>query len=113
MFDMCLNLKKKYLGVLDSCGHKFTSLSGILKVSKGDLVVTKAHKTRNIYKLVGRTQVNDTTFVSEELSGYTQLWHQRLGHISERGLWVLINNKLLPILTTMNLMFRRHCIFGK
>ena len=33
-------LKKKLisLGVLDSCGHKFTGFDGILKVSKGALV---------------------------------------------------------------------------
>ena len=55
--------------MLDSCGHKFTGLSGILKVSKGALVVMKEHKT-----------------VSEELLGSTQLWHQRICHMSERGL---------------------------
>ena len=39
---------KKYLislGVLDSCGHNFTGLSGILKVYKGALVVMKAQRT--------------------------------------------------------------------
>ena len=37
-------LKKNliYLGVLDSCGHKFTGFDGTLKVSKGALVVMKA-----------------------------------------------------------------------
>ena len=99
--------------MLDSCGHKFTGLSGVLKVYKGALVVMKAHKTRNLYKLVGRTHVNDTTLVFEDLSGSTQLWHQRLGHMSERGLQVLMNCKLLPNLKTLNLMFCKHCIFGK
>ena len=101
------------LGVLDSCGHKFTGLSGVLKVSKGALVVMKALKTGYLYKLVGRSQVNDTTLVSEEMSGSTQLWHQRLGHMSERGLHVLMNCKLLPNLKSLDLMFCRHCIFGK
>ena len=63
------------LGVLDSCGHKFTDFDGTLKVSKGSLVAMKAHTTRNLYKLVGRTQVNVTALVSEEESGPTQLWH--------------------------------------
>ena len=61
--------------MLDSCCYNFTSLSGVLKVSKGSLVVMKAQKTGNLYKLVGRTQVNDTTLVSEEELGFTQLWH--------------------------------------
>ena len=79
-------LKKKIIssGVLDSCGHKFAGLSGVLKVSKGDLVVMKACRTWNIYKFVGRTQVNDTPLVSEEVSGSTQLWHQ----------WINIENNM-------------------
>ena len=74
-------LKKKIISlrVLDSCGHTFTCLSGILKVSKGALVVMKAHQKGNLYKLVGRTQVNYTTLVSEDDSRSTQLWNQRLG----------------------------------
>ena len=43
-------LKKKLisLGVFDACGHKFTGFDGILKVSKGALVVMKAQRTQNI-----------------------------------------------------------------
>ena len=72
------------LGLLDSCGHKFTGLSGTLKVSKGALVVMKEQRTWNLYKLVGRTQVNGTALVFEEESGSTQLWNQCLGHMSEK-----------------------------
>ena len=81
-------LRKKIisLGVLDSHCHKFTGLSGLLKVSKGALVVMKAQKTGNLYKLIGRTQVNDKTLVSEEMSRFTQLRHQHLGHMSDKGL---------------------------
>ena len=63
-------LKKKLisLGVLDSCGNNFTGLRGIVKVSKGDLMVMKAQKIGYLYKLVGRTQVNDTPLVSKEES---------------------------------------------
>ena len=63
-------LKKNliYLGVLDACGHKFTGFDGTLKVSKGALVVMKAQMTRNLYKMVGRMQVNGTPLVSEENS---------------------------------------------
>ena len=99
--------------MLDTFGHKFTGLSGILKVSKGALVVMKTHKTWNLYKLVGRTQVNGIELVYEEESGSIHLWHQRLGHMSEEGLKVLMNRKLLPNLKTLNLMFCKHCIYGK
>ena len=73
----------------------------------------KAQRTRNLYKRVGRTQVNGTTLVSEEESGSTQLWHQCHGHMSEKGLHLLMNRKLLPKLKTLNLMFCKHCIYGK
>ena len=40
-------LKKKIISlrVLDSCCHKFIGFDGTLKVSKGALVVMKAHRT--------------------------------------------------------------------
>ena len=44
----------------------------------------KAQKTRNLYKLVGRTQVNDIALIFEEELGSTQLWHQHLVHMSEK-----------------------------
>ena len=59
------------MGVLDPCGHKFTGLSGTLKVSKGALMVMKEQRTGNIYKLVGRTQVNGIALVYEEESWST------------------------------------------
>ena len=84
-----------------------------IKVSKGALVVRKAHRIGNLYKVVGRTQVNGSALVSEEESGPTQLWHQCLGHMSEIGLHVLMNCKLLQNLKTLNLIFCKHCLFGK
>ena len=50
---------------MDACGHKFIGFDGTLKFSKGALVVMKAQRIGNLYKLVGRTQVNGTALVSE------------------------------------------------
>lgn len=63
-----LELKKKLisLGVLDSDGYKFIGQNGALKVSKGALVVMKAEKVRNLYRLKGSTQVSEATIVSEK-----------------------------------------------
>ena len=72
------------LGVLDSCGHKFIGFDGTLKIFKGALVAMKAQMIGNLYKLVGRMQVNGTALVFEEESGPTQLWHQCLGHMSKK-----------------------------
>ena len=61
-------LKKKLisLGVLDSDGYKFTGQNGVLKVSKGALVVMKVEKVGNLYRLKGSTQVSEATIVSEK-----------------------------------------------
>ena len=53
------------MGVLDSCGHKSTDFDGTLKIFKGDLVVMNPQRTRNLYKLVGRAQVNSNALVYE------------------------------------------------
>ena len=45
------------LVVLDSCGYKYTSQGGALTLSKGSLVVMKATKVNNLYKLEGNTEV--------------------------------------------------------
>ena len=45
------------LGVLDSDGYKFTGQDGVLKVFKEALVVMKAKKVGNIYRLKGSTKV--------------------------------------------------------
>jgi hypothetical protein len=41
------------------------------------------------------------------------LWHQCLGHMSEKGLKVLVDHKSLPSLKFLNLNFYKYCVFGK
>jgi hypothetical protein len=43
------------LGVLYSVGYRCTTQGGVLKVSKGILVVMKAKRIGNLYQLEGRT----------------------------------------------------------
>eukprot|EP01018_Ginkgo_biloba_P027656 Gb_41806 [translate_table: standard] len=93
------------LGVLDSAGYKCTCQGGVMKVSKGILVVMKAKKIRNLYQLEGSTEINEAAVVSEEANQTTRLWHQHLGHMSEKGLKVLVNRKLLPSLKSLDLNF--------
>jgi hypothetical protein len=53
------------LGVLDSCGYKYTGQGGALTLSKGSLVVMKETKVDNLYKLEGCTEVaSEVTYVS-------------------------------------------------
>ena len=42
----------------------------------------------------------------------TELWHKRLGHISEKGLHILARKKLLPV-KCMSLLPCTHCLSRK
>ena len=82
------DLKKNLisLGISDSSGYKFTGQNGVLKVSKGALVVMKVEKVGNLYRLKGSSQVSEAAIVSDKAEEGSRLWHQRLGHMSENGL---------------------------
>ena len=84
----------------------------MLKVSKGALVVMKAEKIGNLYRLKGSTEVCEETTVSEKVEEDTLIWHQQLGHMSEKGLQVLMNHKLLPNFKSLIFDFCKHCVYG-
>ncbi|GKF22988.1 retrovirus-related pol polyprotein from transposon TNT 1-94, partial [Tanacetum coccineum] len=90
------DLKKNLisLGVFDSKGFKYTSENGVLRVSKGALVVMKATKEKSNPDL-------------------TKLWHMRLGHMSEKGMVILSKRGLLDNHKVANLEFCEHCVMGK
>ncbi|GJY08330.1 retrovirus-related pol polyprotein from transposon TNT 1-94 [Tanacetum coccineum] len=95
-----LDLKKNLisLGVLDSKGFKYTSENGVLRVSKGALVVMKATKgTSSLYTLQGETIIGSASVSCSEKSNsdLTKLWHMRLGHMSEKGMVILSKRGLL------------------
>jgi hypothetical protein len=48
------------LGVLDSDGYKCTTQGGVLKVSKGILVVMKGKRIENLYQLEGRKKIKSS-----------------------------------------------------
>ena len=70
---------------------------GVLKVSKGVLVVIKARKSRSLCVLHGSTLTGYATVSSLSMSDFdiTKLWHMRLGHMSEKGLTLLRKRGLL------------------
>jgi transposase InsO family protein len=84
-----------------------------MKVYKGILLVMKAKKVGNLLLLEGRTESDHATTVYENDNDSIQLWHERLGHMSEQGLRVLTDRKLLPSLKYLKLDFCKHCIYGK
>lgn len=58
------------------------------KVGRGSLVVMKANRVGTLYILSGNTVTGGAAVSTSAASGLssTQLWHMRLGHMSERGM---------------------------
>jgi 5'-3' exoribonuclease 2 len=90
-----------------------TTQGGVLKVSKGILVVMKEKRIGNLYHLEGRTKINQSLVAIEGARDSIYLWYPRLGHMREKGIKVLVDHKSLPSLKFLNLNFCKYCFFGK
>ncbi|KAE8706015.1 putative ADP-ribosylation factor GTPase-activating protein AGD6 [Hibiscus syriacus] len=79
---------------------------GIMKVFRGALVVLKDEKiAANLYMMKGEILLEVEAFVTSCSSDSVMLWHQKLGHMSEQGMKVLVEQKLLPGLTKKSDVF--------
>ncbi|KAE8679683.1 hypothetical protein F3Y22_tig00111398pilonHSYRG00331 [Hibiscus syriacus] len=78
------------------------------------LVVLKGEKiAANLYMLKGETLLEAEAFVASCSSNSTILWHQKLGHMPEQGMKVLVEKKLLSCLTKVSITLCEHCITSK
>jgi hypothetical protein len=112
--DMSKNLIS--LSTLDGEGYKYPGGDGVLKVSKGSLIVMRGNlKSANLYHFRGTTITGDAAVISNSLStsDATNLWDMHLGHMNELGLAVLSNRGLLDGHIISKLDFCEHCVFGK
>ncbi|KAK9009104.1 hypothetical protein V6N11_080575 [Hibiscus sabdariffa] len=64
----------------------------------------------NLYMLKGETLQEAEASVASCSPDSAMLWHQKLGHMSEQGMKVLVEQKLLPSLTKVSLPLCEHCI---
>ncbi|GJT10612.1 retrotransposon protein, putative, ty1-copia subclass [Tanacetum coccineum] len=86
------------LSTLDLKGYKYSGEGGVLKVTKGSMIMMKADiKSANLYQLRGTTIIGNATVTTKYLSvsDSTNLWHMRLGHMSQAGLTELSKRGLL------------------
>ncbi|KAK8564391.1 hypothetical protein V6N12_036516 [Hibiscus sabdariffa] len=71
-----------------------------MKVFHGALVVMKGEKiATNLYMLKGETLQETEASIASCSSDYAMLWHQKLGHMSQQRMKVLVEQKLLLSLT--------------
>ncbi|KAK3040178.1 hypothetical protein RJ639_028428 [Escallonia herrerae] len=111
------DLKKNLisLGTLDSINCSISIKGGVMKVSKCAMVIMKGQKIGNLYKLMGETVIGGASVSTHAGSSNDnfELWHKRLGHLSEGGMLELHKRKLLQGVKSCKLDFCKFCVFGK
>jgi hypothetical protein len=75
------------IGKLDDKGYHNHLGSGKWKLSKGSLIIARGKKINTLYKISAKLVKRDVNVVDNETS--TELWHNRLGHMSEKRLHFL------------------------
>ncbi|KAL6327382.1 hypothetical protein AAG906_019072 [Vitis piasezkii] len=79
--------------------------------SQGSLVVAKGKKTCSLYTVQAKISKGVVNTLENDSS--TDLWHRRLGHMSEKGLQVLSKKELLAGIKGTPLKTCVHCFHGK
>ena len=101
------------LGELDKKGYTFKGENGILKVIKGSMVVIRGCKKNGLYSVEGSVVTSSVASVSNKVQSKSELWHKRLGHVSERGLIELGKQGLLGTERVEKLSICEYCMLGK
>ena len=90
--DLRLNLLS--VGWLDDEGFESKFGRGLWRLTKGSLVMASAKKSNTFYKLVVQGCGSQLNTIEKDSS--IELWHRRLGHMSEKGLRALSRRSALP-----------------
>jgi GAG-pre-integrase domain len=90
--DLRLNLISG--DALDKDGFKYYLGGGEWKLSKGSMVVARGKSWNSLYRTHAKVLKNGLNAVQAGSS--VNLWHQRLGHMSEKGLQILAMESHIP-----------------
>ncbi|KAK9133630.1 hypothetical protein Scep_013158 [Stephania cephalantha] len=85
---------------------KFTKTSW--KLIKGAMVVAHGQRDGTLYRVLNENSMN---MASSEVSA--KVWHQRLGHMSEKGMKVMVSKGKLDGLSCVDLSLCEGCVVGK
>ncbi|RVX19557.1 Retrovirus-related Pol polyprotein from transposon TNT 1-94 [Vitis vinifera] len=97
------------IGQLDDEGHAVLFVGGTWKVTKGARVLARGKKTGTLYM----TSCPRDTIAVADASTDTSLWHRKLGHMSEKGMKMLLSKGKLPELKSIDFNMCESCILGK
>ena len=98
-------------GQLDDMGYTTSFGNGSWVIKKGNLVILRGHKFGTLYSM-HVSHIQDDYISIAELPN-TELWHSRLGHMSQKGMKQLERSGYLPMLSFSDFSICEHCIYGK
>ena len=104
------NLKRNLISVgqLDDEGHATLFAGGTWKVTKGVKVLAYGKKTGTLYMTSSARDIIGVVEASTDKS----LWYCRLGHMSEKGMKMLLSKGKLPELKFVDFDMCESCILG-
>ncbi|KAJ4736375.1 Transposon Ty1-NL2 Gag-Pol polyprotein [Rhynchospora pubera] len=104
-------LKKNLISVgqLDKEGFRIIFGEGSWKIVKEALVVARGTKTSTLYLINSSVPLVAVAGAKAD----PNLWHKRLGHMSDKGMKVLASKELLPTMKSVEIDFCEDCVFGK
>jgi hypothetical protein len=107
--DLWLNLISRT--ALDRQGFDSYFGSGTWKLTKGAMTVARGSICCSLYKTQVKICTDNLNTVEDEAS--PNLWHKRLGHMGEKGLFTLAKKALIKVSKGIPLNPCDHCLFGK
>lgn len=76
------------IGKLDDESYHNHLGDGKSNLNKGSLITASGRKINTLYKTNERFIKGGIIFIENEI--FIKLWHKKLGHISEKGLQILV-----------------------
>ena len=98
-----------FVGQHDGEGYCTTFSGHEWKITKGALVIARGKNTSTLYVTSNIENIVAVT----DADGKSNLWHQRLGHMSVKGMKTLLSKGKLPDLKNVDVGLCEDCIFGK
>ncbi|GJX70822.1 putative RNA-directed DNA polymerase [Tanacetum coccineum] len=98
-------------GLLDEDGYHNSSGNGLWKVTLGSLIVARGKRESKLY--MTHPKISKSIVNVVDIDDMTELWHKRLGHMSEKGMSILSKKNMLSGVHDINLKKCSHCLAGK
>lgn len=102
-----------YLGTLEAKGCRYISEGGVLKIFRDERMLLQGRRHDTPYFLCEKETDMSISTCNEVKEDDTHLRHSRMGHMSQRGLNILIRRNLLDGKKISSLTFCEDCIYGK